>query len=115
MRIYLFMSLRFILVYIAIEVMMNIISFSPMLSSLPQQKAPQLYIAILTTLMPVSGLFILRDMLNSGIVSLTQGLMAIFIGKALFSLFFEYPRHSFPFYITFYPVKTAFLSYPLQY
>lgn len=75
LRACLLIALRFTLVYTVIEIVMKIVSLSPLLNSLSPHKAPLLYIAISTTLMPTSRLFVLRDMINSGMVSLAQGLM----------------------------------------
>ncbi len=56
---------------------------------------------------PVVGIYIAGSMLYLGLISVKQVLLSIFIGNMLFILFFDFIKHSFPFYVSIYPVKVA--------
>ncbi len=56
---------------------------------------------------PIAGIFMVGDMLRGGLVGIRETLLVLIIGRLLFTLAFEYPRHSFPFYVSMYPAKLA--------
>jgi hypothetical protein len=97
-----YLTLRFALIFTAVEFVFSYISTS---FGLHGGGSHFFNIVITTALMPATGFFALSTLLHS--VGPLKGLAAIFIGRALFAILFEFPRHSYPFYLTFYPPKIA--------
>jgi len=56
---------------------------------------------------PTSAILIAGELLKNGVATWKDVLIALFIGKILFAIISEFPRHSFPFYISVYPPKLA--------
>ncbi|RLF10135.1 MAG: hypothetical protein DRJ98_06815 [Thermoprotei archaeon] len=57
---------------------------------------------------PLAGIALAGAVLSQTEVSCRGALAGLLLGSALFRLSSEYPRHSFPFYASVYPVKVAF-------
>lgn len=66
-----------------------------------------LSIALLYGVSPPSAIMTAGNLLLSGVLDAKKALLGLIIGRLFFLLISEYPRHSFPFYLTFYPTKTA--------
>ncbi len=56
---------------------------------------------------PPSGFVAAGELLRQGAISVRDALTALVIGSFLFLLLFDIARHSFPIYVTLYPVRTA--------
>jgi len=56
---------------------------------------------------PIAGYQLAGSMLLKGLLTVKEVLIALFLGRTFFGVVSEYPRHSFPFYISIYPVKLA--------
>jgi len=56
---------------------------------------------------PTSAILMAGELIRNGIATWKDILIALFIGKILFAIISEFPRHSFPFYISIYPPKLA--------
>jgi len=83
------------------EAMSNTLSFT----ELPAQ-----VIAIATTsaISSIAGMALAGAMLAQAAISYKEALLGLLLGGLLFRLSSEYPRRSFPFYASIYPVKLAF-------
>ncbi len=57
---------------------------------------------------PSLATYIAGSMLISGMLSVKEVLISLYIGNMLFILFFDFIKHSFPFYVSIYPVKVAY-------
>ncbi len=70
---------------------------------------PARSVAIATTyaVSPIAGVVLAGAMLSKGEISCKYVLTGLLLGSILFRLVSEYPRHSFPFYASVYPVKLA--------
>jgi len=98
MLLYLFNVFNIISSYLSI-VFSNVLS--PILT-------PKLITLIVTgTINPTLGMFTAGALLSSGDITLKEALIALLISNFLFTLLFEFTRHSFPFYASIYPVKLA--------
>jgi len=66
-------------------------------------------IAVVTTQIasPTAGVLMAGEFLKSGSITVKEGLTALILGRFLFLLSQDYPRASFPFYASMYPVSTA--------
>ncbi len=74
----------------------------------PIPLTPQaLSILVTHTISPTSGYIVAGEMIRQGAVTMRNALTALVLGSFLFLLFFDITRHSFPFYATLYPVRTA--------
>ncbi|MCQ5341300.1 MAG: hypothetical protein NO483_06330 [Candidatus Methanomethylicia archaeon] len=60
------------------------------------------------TISPTSSILTAGELLKNGLISIKECLLALLIGRLLFIIVMDYPRHSFPFYVSFFPVKLAF-------
>jgi len=56
---------------------------------------------------PSAAILMAGELLKSGVVTWKDALVALLIGKILFAIISEFPRHSFPFYVSIYPPKLA--------
>uniref|UniRef100_A0A7J3TIJ4 Nucleoside recognition protein n=1 Tax=Geoglobus ahangari TaxID=113653 RepID=A0A7J3TIJ4_9EURY len=59
------------------------------------------------TFSPISSVLVAGEMLKNGIISVKECLIALLIGRFLFITIMDYPRHSFPFYVSIFPVRLA--------
>ncbi len=66
-----------------------------------------LTLIVVGTLNPTLGLFTAGTLLSAGYITLKQALIGLILSGILFSLFFEFTRHSFPFYVSIYPARLA--------
>ncbi len=64
-------------------------------------------IAITYAISPSAGFALAGDALGKGAATAKEVLIALFFGKVLFGIVSEYPRHSFPFYASLYPIRLA--------
>ncbi len=60
------------------------------------------------TISPISSILTAGEFLKNELINIKECLIALLIGRLLFIMIMDYPRHSFPFYISFFPVKLAF-------
>jgi len=56
---------------------------------------------------PTVGILMAGEMLRVGMISVREALLALIIGRLIFLIIFDYPRHAFPFYSSIYPLKLA--------
>jgi hypothetical protein len=56
---------------------------------------------------PIAGYQLADSMLLKGFLTAKEVLIALFLGRIFFGMVSEYPRHSFPFYVSIYPRKTS--------
>jgi hypothetical protein len=56
---------------------------------------------------PIASYQLAGSMLLKGLLTVKEMLVALFLGRIFFGIVSEYPRHSFPFYVSIYPVKLA--------
>lgn len=64
-------------------------------------------IAATHAISPMGGVLMAGAMLSSGEVCVRDALVSLFVGNILFSLAFDFTRHTFPYYAMFYPVRLA--------
>ncbi len=74
----------------------------------PIPLTPQAFsILIAHTVSPTYGYIVAGEMIRQGAVAVKEALIALTLGSFLFLLFNDITRHSFPFYATLYPARTA--------
>jgi hypothetical protein len=56
---------------------------------------------------PTMGILTAGEMLRQCLIGVKETLLALILGKLIFLIVFDYPRHSFPFYVSMYPTKLA--------
>ncbi len=56
---------------------------------------------------PTIGVLTAGEILRQRLISIKEILVALFLGRLIFLIIFDYPRHSFPFYASMYPIKLA--------
>lgn len=56
---------------------------------------------------PTIGILTAGEILRKSLISIKEVLIALLLGRLLFLIIFDYPRHSFPFYVSMYPAKLA--------
>lgn len=56
---------------------------------------------------PLTGIFTAGEILRAGLVSVRELLIALLLGRLIFSITSDYPRHAFPFYASLFPSKLA--------
>jgi hypothetical protein len=66
-----------------------------------------LTVAATYAITPIAGYQLAGSMLLKELLTIKEVLVALFLGRIFFGIVFEYPRHSFPFYVSIYPVKLA--------
>ena len=66
-----------------------------------------LTVAVTYAITPIAGYQLAGSMLLKELLTIKEVLVALFLGRIFFGIVFEYPRHSFPFYVSIYPVKLA--------
>jgi hypothetical protein len=66
-----------------------------------------LTVAATYAITPIAGYQLVGSMLSKGLLAVKEVLIALFLGRIFFGIVSEYPRHSFPFYISIYPLKLA--------
>ncbi len=73
-------------------------------------KLPGQVIAIATTsaISSIAGMALAGAMMAQASITQKEALLGLLLGSLLFRLSSEYPRHSFPFYASVYPVRLAF-------
>jgi len=58
-------------------------------------------------LSPTSSVLAAGEFLKKGLINAKECLIALLIGRFLFTALMDYPRHSFPFYASIFPLKLA--------
>jgi len=56
---------------------------------------------------PMSSVLTAGELLRNGLISVQECLVALLIGRFLFTAIMDYPRHSLPFYASIFPMKLA--------
>ncbi len=56
---------------------------------------------------PMSSVLTAGEFLRNGLISVEECLVALLIGRFLFTAIMDYPRHSLPFYASIFPMKLA--------
>lgn len=56
---------------------------------------------------PMSSVLTAGELLRNGLISVKECLVALLIGRFLFTVIMDYPRHSLPFYASIFPMKLA--------
>jgi len=64
-------------------------------------------IAVLYSTSPIAAMALAGELASKGLATAKEALMRLILGRLFFAVISEYPRHSFPFYVSFYPVKLA--------
>jgi len=56
---------------------------------------------------PTMGILAAGEMLRQCLIGVKETLLVLILGRLIFLIVFDYPRHSFPFYVSMYPTKLA--------
>ncbi|MGC9103863.1 MAG: hypothetical protein ACP5JF_03610 [Candidatus Methanodesulfokora sp.] len=106
-----YITKRYIVITIVLLVLDNIGIFSQMKLLLKAARIPvsPQGLAIVTTQVasPTAGVLMAGELLKSSSITAKEALIALILGRFLFLISQDYPRASFPFYASMYPVSTA--------
>jgi hypothetical protein len=64
-------------------------------------------ITITYALNPTAAILMAGELMREGVVAWKDALIALFVGRIIFAVISEFPRHSFPFYVSMYQSKLA--------
>ncbi|GEM_PF-4087115 len=71
-------------------------------------KSELISVIVISTIYPMIAPFIAGSFLASDVLSIKEVLLGLLLGSMLFMVFFDFTRHSFPFFASIYPLKLAF-------
>ncbi|MDK6028915.1 hypothetical protein QPL79_06025 [Ignisphaera sp. 4213-co] len=113
LRIAKYVGIRFLIVLTILYILTQLGIFNYIKSALKLLPLPILQnpeavaIAITYAISPSAGFALAGNTLGKGAATAKEVLTALFLGKILFGIVSEYPRHSFPFYASIYPIRLA--------
>ena len=70
-------------------------------------KSELISVIVIATVYPMIAPFIAGSFLTSNVLSVKEVLIGLLLGGMLFMIFFDFTRHSFPFYASIYPIRVA--------